>query len=87
MTTRQAIIDQGGRYRSARLRFFKETRYVPHVACSAAGCHGVEGVNPREAGMTTRLFEGIDRLHPGDFPCAVCGSTGIVPKDQPKGKQ
>lgn len=79
MTARQLIEEQGGRYKAHRLLFLRQTEKVQHRPCDAPGCHGLEGVDPHEAGYTAPFYENVDRLHPGNFPCSACGSTGLVP--------
>ena len=83
---RRTILKQGGRYTGERLRYLMQTLRVPTQPCRAPGCHGIEGVCPAEwhkarlgPHQLAPFLVGIERLHPGDFPCAVCGSTGFIP--------
>ncbi len=75
---RRVIVEQGGRFEADRLRWVKRFEYIEATKCDKDGCHGLEGVSPEEAGHTAPFMLRIDRFHPGDFPCAKCGSTGWV---------
>jgi hypothetical protein len=84
---RRQIVRQGGRYLQARLRYLQVLCCGPTQPCPVRGCHGTEGVCPRELNQSFQIMSvadapfmsRIDRLHPGDFPCSYCGSTGLVP--------
>jgi hypothetical protein len=71
---------QGGRYQRARRTYVLGQLTGATRPCTQQGCRGTEGVAGAEA-MAGTFLAAVDHFEPGDFPCRVCGSTGLLPAE------